>query len=267
MAEGTEGGKRPALTVCVHAATHPGRVREKNEDAIGASRWSAQGEVGLASHRYSGEDAVVCVVADGVGGHSGGEVASGLAVESLVHGPPPHDTAALGEALQAAHELIENRAGGIRELAGMASTVAALVVARDAILCANVGDTRIYDLTTGTALPVSFDDTLAESAGAPAGVPSSVITQALGGGRQRQLDPHAQWFAAEPGLVFLLCSDGLTGVLSDREIAAEFQGSQRGGAVVQRLIDLALARGAPDNVSAMVVSTEGAKAVPEASYT
>ncbi len=260
-------GDRPGLVVRVHAATHPGRVREKNEDAIGASRWSAQGEVGLASHHYSGDEPVVCVVADGVGGHSGGEVASGLAVESLVHGPAPRGTAALGEALQAAHELIEDRAAGIRDLAGMATTVAALIVAPDVILCANVGDTRIYDLTAGTALPVSFDDTLAESADAPPGVRSSVITQALGGGRPRRLDPHAQWFAAEPGLVFLLCSDGLTGVLSDREIAAEFQGSRRDGAVVRRLLDLALARGAPDNVSAMVVSTESAKAVPRSSYT
>jgi serine/threonine protein phosphatase PrpC len=248
-------GPQPTA-VRVFAATHPGRVREANEDAVGASRWSCQGTLEIASHLYSGPDPVVCAVADGVGGRSSGDVASALAIESLVHGPPPTGTAELSEALVAAHEAIEERGRSIAALAGMATTIAVLVIAEEAILCANVGDTRVYELSTGGVLPVSFDDKPAGVAGAQ----SSVITQALGGGRDRQLDPHVQWFAREPDLTFLLCSDGLTAVLSDAEISAEFAGRRPVAAVVQRLVSLSLERGAPDNVSVMAVRVEAASA-------
>jgi PPM family protein phosphatase len=250
--------------VRVFAATHPGLVRERNEDAVGCSGWSGQGTVGLAAHRYSGAGPVVCVVADGLGGRSSGDVASALAVESLVHAPPPPGTAELAEALLAAHETIEERGRSIAALAGMATTVAALVVAERAILCANVGDTRVYDLSAGGALPVSFDDKPGPPGAEPPAPQSSVITQALGGGRDRRLDPHVQWFAREPDLTFLLCSDGLTAVVADSEIAAEFADSPAGAAAVQRLLALALERGAPDNVSVMAVRVEACHQSPRA---
>jgi PPM family protein phosphatase len=240
--------------VRVFAATHPGRVRETNEDAVGASRWSCQGTLEIASHRYSGSEPVVCAVADGVGGRSSGDVASVLAIESLVHGPPPSGTAELTEALLNAHQVIEEQGRAVAALAGMATTIAALVIVEEAILCANVGDTRVYELSPSGALPISFDD---KPTAGPGAAQSTVITQALGGGRNRRLDPHAQWFAREPGLTFLLCSDGLTAVLSDADISAQFAEQRPAGAVVQRLVSLALDRGAPDNVSVMVVQVEG----------
>ncbi len=239
--------------VRVCAATHPGLVRERNEDSIGCSGWAAQGNVGLALHSYSGEDPVVCVVADGLGGQAAGDVASLTVVRELVHNPPPRDTGELGDVLLAAHDVLTREAATDPALAGMATTVAALVIAADTILCANVGDTRIYELAGDSVLPVSFDDN--PGALDPAAErQASVLTQALGGSRPVDPSPHVQWFKREP-LGFLLCSDGLTTPVSDEEIGAAFAGEASDAAILESLVRLALERGAPDNVSVMLVRT------------
>jgi serine/threonine protein phosphatase PrpC len=237
--------------VRVCAATHPGLVRERNEDSVGCSGWAGQGTIGLAEHSYSSEAPIVCVVADGLGGQAAGDRASRIVTRELVHNAPPRDTGELGDVLLAAHDVLAREGVADPSLAGMATTVAVLVIAADAILCANVGDTRIYEVAGASVLPVSFDDN--PSGGLP-GAPSSVVTQALGGNRPAPPSPHVQWFKREP-LGFLLCSDGLTNMVSDEEIG-ELAG--KGGSdqeVVGSLVELTLERGAPDNVSVMLVRT------------
>lgn len=246
--------REPAPLVRVCASTHPGLVRERNEDSVGCTGWAAQGMVGLASHSYSGAEPVVCVVADGLGGQPAGDVASLTAVRELVHKPSPHDTGELGEVLLAAHDVLIQRSAADPTLRGMATTVAALVVAADTILCANVGDTRIYEVIGGSVLPVSFDDNPGAADPTSPGLQTSVVTQALGGSRPVRPSPHLQWFKREP-LGFLLCSDGLTNLVSDPEIAAVFEREHADGAIVGSLVGLALERGAPDNVSVMLVRT------------
>jgi serine/threonine protein phosphatase PrpC len=247
-------GQAPEPSVRVYASTHPGRVRERNEDAIGCSGWAAQGTVELASHSYSWEASVVCVVADGLGGQPAGDIASITVTRELVHNPPPRDTGELGDALLAAHDVLARESAADPSLAGMATTIAILVIAPDAILCANVGDTRIYEVVDGSVLPVSFDDNPSAADSASAGPQTSVLTQALGGNRPTKPSPHVQWFRREP-LGFLLCSDGLTNTVSDDEIAVAFSGNDSGDAIVGSLVRLALERGAPDNVSVMLVRT------------
>lgn len=234
----------------VSAATHPGLVRERNEDSVGCSGWAAQGRVDLATHSYSGEVPVACVVADGLGGQAGGDVASLAAVRELVHKPAPRDTSELGDALLAAHDLLQEKSSGDPSLAGMATTVAVLVIAPDTILCANVGDTRIYECVGSSVLPVTFDDNLGDEV--PGG--SAVVTQALGGSAANRPSPHVQWFKREP-LGFLLCSDGLTNTVSDEEIGAIVGEGDSDAEIVGLLLRLALERGAPDNVSMMLVRT------------
>jgi serine/threonine protein phosphatase PrpC len=247
---GTDSGPAFAPTVAVHAMTHPGHVRNRNEDAVGASRWSSQHTGGVASHRYSGAGGVVCVVADGVGGQPAGDVASALAVDELVHGTPPADTEELRDRIRALHQTLLDRGAGDPALSGMATTLAVLV-AGETVLCANVGDTRIYDLSTGSAFVVSVDDTPQGLDGDDGPARTSLITQALGGRASSLGDPHVQWFAREAGLVFLLCTDGITNVVSDEEISARCAAEGSAAAFVRGLVELALERGAPDNVTVM----------------
>lgn len=238
--------------VRVYASTHPGLVRKRNEDSVGSTGWAAQGTVGLALHSYSGGESVVCVVADGLGGQPAGDVASLTVTRELVHNAPPRDTAELGDVLLAAHDVLKRESDADPALAGMATTIAALVIAPDAILCANVGDTRIYEVAGGSVLPVSFDDNPGAADPSAQPLQTSVVTQALGGGRPTPPRPHVQWFRREP-LGFLLCSDGLTNVVSDEEIATIFSREESDSAIVDSLVRLTLERGAPDNVSAMLV--------------
>lgn len=239
--------------VRVCASTHPGMVRERNEDSVGCSGWAAQGTVGIASHSYSGEEPVVCVVADGLGGQPAGDVASLTVTRELVHRQPPRDTAGLGDVLLIADDALVRKSASNPALAGMATTVAVLVVTPDAILCANVGDTRIYEVNAGGVVPISFDDNPG-AADPTRAAQASVLTQALGGSRPNPPSPHVQWFQREP-LGFLLCSDGLTNPASDEEIGTAFKDGAADAEVVGALIRLGLERGAPDNISVMLVRT------------
>lgn len=246
-----ETGDAGLVRIC--ASTHPGMVRERNEDSVGCSGWAAQGTVGIASHSYSGEEPVVCVVADGLGGQAAGDVASLTVTRELVHKPSPRDTAGLDDVLLAAHDVLIRKSASNPALAGMATTVAVLVVTPEAILCANVGDTRIYEVNAGAVVPISFDDN--PGAADPAReAKASVLTQALGGSRPTPPSPHVQWFQREP-LGFLLCSDGLTNPVSDEEIGTAFEDGAADAEVVGALVRLALERGAPDNISVMLVRT------------
>jgi PPM family protein phosphatase len=244
---------RDGRLVRVCASTHPGMVRDRNEDSVGCSGWAAQGTVGIASHSYSGEEPVVCVVADGLGGQAAGDVASLTVTWKLVHEPPPRDTGELGDMLLATHGALVEAGERDPALAGMATTVAVLAITPEVILCANVGDTRIYEVVGGSVLPISFDDN--PGALDPAAERrASVLTQALGGSRPVGPSPHVQWFKREP-LGFLLCSDGLTNPVTDEEIGAALAGGASDAAILESLVRLALERGAPDNVSAVLVRT------------
>lgn len=239
--------------VRVCASTHPGVVRPRNEDSLGCSGWAAQGTVDIASHSFTGDQPVVCVVADGLGGQAAGDVASLTVTRELVHNPPPRDTGELSDVLLAAHSVLVHAGESDPALGGMATTVAVLAVTTEAILCANIGDTRIYEIVGDSVLPISFDDNPgALDPGAER--QSSVLTQALGGSRPNAPSPHVQWFRREP-LGFLLCSDGLTNLVSDAEIGSALGDGQPDGATLEALVRLALERGAPDNVSAMLVRT------------
>ncbi len=245
------GADGPQLRVS--AATHPGRVRERNEDSIGVTGWSAGGEVGLSRHAFSGDvSLVVCAVADGVGGQPAGEVASALVVERLVHAPAPSDTRGLSATLVAIHDDLIARGAETPQLAGMASTVAVIVVTADAVLCANIGDTRVYEVQLSELTRISFDDHPDIPDADPA-LLATTLTQALGGFTRQPPDPHPQWFAREEGLAFLLCTDGLTALVDDAEMRAVLEGFSDDGDAIRRFVGLALERGAPDNVSVMLL--------------
>ncbi len=252
-------------------ATHRGLVRSGNEDAV-------------ATRALPGDGALL-VVADGLGGYPGGEVASRIAVDTLVERLAADDAADDGDAgagaLRAAIAEARRRilAGQQGAHAHMSTTLVAALV-RDGRACvANVGDSRAYVAgADGAPLHrVTHDHSWVEEeirAGRLAPddpivpVRRHVITRSLGGpttrgGRDGDAtetgagnDGLADVFdhiELPPGAVLLLCSDGLHGMLPDDEIAALLSDPSTG--VAQRLVDAALARGGVDNVTVAVYAS------------
>ncbi|MGC9334441.1 MAG: Stp1/IreP family PP2C-type Ser/Thr phosphatase, partial [Anaerolineae bacterium] len=210
------------------------------------------------------------VVADGVGGHQGGEVASRIAAQTTQKAYYGDGNVDVGDSLRAAIEEANRRIyhQGISSPNeyGMSTTITAAVVQDNEIIVANVGDSRAYLIHDGRAHQLTTDHTLVEeqrqagilTAQEAANHPRrNVITRSLGGELHVSVDvfpPHR----LAGGDQLLLCSDGLSDLVSERELAHIVTQSRNSGIAVSRLIELARKRGAPDNVTAVVVK-EGRK--------
>ncbi len=217
------------------------------------------------------------VVADGMGGHAAGEVASQEAVETVLgmvrrgyahveafmtDGPTPDNVRAvqrlLESAIQAATYMVFAIAENDPDQKGMGTTVSALLLMETHAVLAQVGDSRIYLVREGGVYQLTEDHTLvawqlkqgiiseAEAALSPH---KNVITRAVGSRDYVQVDTHC--IEVGPGDRFLLCSDGLHGYLQDDEIPPML--TLGPDVAVTRLIDLANARGGRDNITAVVV--------------
>lgn len=237
--------------VTVAAATHPGAVRQGNEDALVVGPWVCVGtRLDPTTMVLRGRGPVVCAVADGLGGHPGGEIASAHVANGLAAaGPGLHDEPSATRALQQLHAELFCRMESTPHLSGMGTTVAGLVILDGHVLAFNVGDSRSYRVQAGYLGQLSVDD----SPGDGGGGRSSIVTQSLGGTRQpTDVTPHVAMFRSGWNERFLICTDGLTDALAlaDVErILAEGDGYR----AVQRLVERALQLGAPDNVSVLVV--------------
>ena len=232
----------------LQAHTDIGLVRATNQD------------VAIAQELPDGRS--LLVVADGVGGLPGGEVASRTAVNTLAEalrtagGDPPD--AALSRAFAAANDAV--RAGQRGDLARMSTTLVAALVREGTAWVANIGDSRAYLVADGEARQVTLDHSWVEE-GIRSGklapddplvaLNRHVITRAIG------LDANAEVDVFGPldlprGGVLLLCTDGLHGVLDDQAIAAVVAASE--GNYARDLVDVVLAAGAPDNVAVAVLA-------------
>lgn len=236
-------------------ATDVGRVRASNEDAFAVE--AAEG---------------IFVVADGMGGHAAGEVASRLAVERIVAalkaaGGGDGSGERMSRALDEANRAIVEAAGD-PERRGMGTT--ATVLHRRAgssrYVIGHVGDSRAYRLRNGELRQLTRDQTWVQrqvDAGLlPAeqarGHPySNVLVQALG--LEGRVSPEVVDGTAEDGDLFLLCSDGLTAMLDDEEIQVVLSGGRNGDldALCRELVERANERGGVDNVTVVVVRVEG----------
>jgi serine/threonine protein phosphatase PrpC len=232
----------------------------------------ARTDVGLA--RSGNEDShlrgrTVCAVADGLGGHRGGEVASAMAVEPLaaLDGRAFADAgwaaAALEGAIRSANRVILERGRSDPRLRGMGTTVtAAAVAAGRALQLAHVGDSRAYLLRAGAPLrQLTTDHTVVAEAverglltrrQAAVHPQRGVVTRAVG------LDPDVRVDLPEPlelapGDQVLLCSDGLTEVVGDDRIAALLAEHADGDDACRALVAAALRAGGPDNVTVVVL--------------
>src|SRR6185312_1189072 len=235
--------------------TDPGRRRPANEDAYAVAT-----DIGL------------CVVADGVGGNAAGEVASRLAVDAIVAffrdiastrpGAPdaPHaawqasfDASLLARAVEEANAVVWSAAAGNAAMAGMATTVTALLVRPHHAAVAHVGDSRAY-LWRGRRLRQLTEDHTMVAAQVRAGTMTreeaarsslrGVITRSVGPDDEVEVDMRL--LAVEPGDTFLLCSDGLHDVLADDAIAGVLLREPDVTKAAARLVELANQGGGPD---------------------
>jgi protein phosphatase len=234
-----------------------GMRRVKNQDshrevlAASMDAWRRQG------HLF--------VVADGMGAHAAGELASRQAVEGISHLYSKYEALSPPEALlRAVRETngeIYRRGQANAEFFNMGTTCSVLLLLPQGALVAHVGDSRVYRRREDQLQQLTFDHSLAwevQAAGLVRGadpssssIPKNVITRSLGPHPQVQVDLEGP-FSTRQHDVFLLCSDGLTGKVDDREIGAILGGLPPGEAA-QMLIDLANLRGGPDNITATVV--------------
>jgi protein phosphatase len=253
------GAESPGVSWALRS--HPGRVRTENEDFVGAYAPSDGGDHGA-----------VFVVADGMGGHAAGEVASRIAVETVlmtwVGGSVSRPGPALRSASRAANTAVF-AASMDRECRGMGTTLISLAIINGEAFVTNVGDSRVYHVRGGTCSQLTSDHsrvgemlrmrliTPEQAANHPA---RSQLTRSLGGEPAVQVDLVRKDIAV--GDVFVLCSDGVWDLVSRRDIAEAVRVAPADAA--ESLIASALERGAPDNVTVVVVCvTEGGAVAPE----
>jgi protein phosphatase len=248
------------MTIISFGATDPGKKRSGNEDA-----YLVDDRLGLYA------------VADGVGGSEAGEVASRIAVDTIAGAmpdllgdkdrtPPAEiragdvpELAAFRHAVLLANRNIIVEAGKNPSHAGMGTTLTALLVTRKRAFLAHIGDSRAYRLRNGTLAQLTNDHSIVAeqvrsgiltAAQARTSPNRHVITRALGINREAAPDLMEQ--PVKPGDTFLLCSDGLTEMVSDREIGRVLSGAAPRDAA-RKLIEAANEQGGVDNITAVVV--------------
>jgi protein phosphatase len=210
-------------------------------------------------------------VADGMGGHAGGDVASHMAIRQLLELDRPFETAeearkALHSTLMATNDLLGDVVYDHPELAGLGTTVSAIIRVGDKVAIAHIGDSRIYLLRNDEISQVTIDHTFVQrliDSGritedeAKVHPRRSVLMRVLG-----DVDAHPEIDSmildTVPGDRWMLCSDGLTGVVTREQIHAMMTREASAGDIARALVDASLAGGAPDNVTVVVANvTEG----------
>jgi len=219
--------------------------------------------------------APIFVVADGMGGAQAGEVASKAAADAfdvdLPDGPPEQ---VLRETILAANRTIHELARADPSRAGMGTTLTAAIVdaVGEEVAIGHVGDSRAYRLRAGKLEQLTRDHSLVEEmrrkgqitdAQAEDHPQRSIITRALG--PEPEVDPDLQTVPAVAGDVFLICSDGLTTMLGEEQIAKLLSGASSMSAAVRALVDEANRAGGRDNITALAFRLEDA-AAPQQSH-
>jgi protein phosphatase len=232
------------MRLAAHGVTHTGR-RKTNEDAM-----LVDVELGLF------------VVADGMGGHNAGEVASAIAVRTLRDffvNQADRTEQVLADGLALANDEVLTAAGR-PEYAGMGTTVVAACATEHQVLYGSVGDSRIYLARNGQLTQLTQDDSwVARVLGAEALTEDDVqrhpmrhvLTKVVG--LRADLEPSVGVSAFGPGDMLLLCSDGLHGSVPDPSIGEILRREAAVDVQAQELIDQALARGASDNITVVIV--------------
>lgn len=244
-----------ALELNFAARSDVGRVRSKNDDSAYVGRYLA-------------------VVADGMGGHVGGDVASASVVLDLApldRNDLPDPATILADEIQSANLILNDLVHDNPKLAGMGTTCTAVLVDRDMLHMAHIGDSRAYRLKNDVFEQLSADHTFVQRLidegrikpeDAESHPHKNVLMRVLGDvDASPELDVAS--FETEPGERWLLCSDGLNAVVDDDTIESLLRADKPLDDICRDLIDETLNRGAPDNVTIVVFETAAAKVTVE----
>jgi serine/threonine protein phosphatase PrpC len=233
------------------AISHTGKVRSNNQDS-----------------GYAGSN--LFVVADGMGGHAGGDVASSIAIARLENVDGPYSSTA--EAERALRDAVSDAASDLietvrakPELAGMGTTVSALLMVDDYAVLAHIGDSRVYLYREDTLTQITTDHTFVQRLVDSGRITPeearyhprrSVLMRVLG---DMDDDPEIDTFImpTQDGDRWLLCSDGLSGVVDDAHTAKALGQGLPPGRTADTLLKQALDAGAPDNVTIVLVDVGG----------
>jgi len=239
--------------------TDVGVRRSHNQDSYATLPASDPEQFQLRGH--------VFLVADGMGAHAVGELASKLAADGIPHIYSKHaqdgPIAALRKAFTETNLSIHNKGKANREFEGMGTTATALLLRPEGVWVGHVGDSRAYRVRDGRIEQLSFDHSLVwelarrqkKKPEELQGIPPNVIVRSLGPDPSVQVDvegPHPLL----PGDIFILCSDGLSGPVSDREIGAAAMALPADEAC-RFLIHLANLQGGPDNITCLIARIAG----------
>jgi PPM family protein phosphatase len=227
------------------AGSSTGLVRPVNEDAAYAGRW-------------------LFAVADGLGGHVAGEVASSTVIAAL---RPCDAETSPADLLEVLSRAVSHASGELRHwieedpgLAGMGTTLTAMLWSGHTFALAHIGDSRAYRLRSGRLRQLTEDHALsnlvADSRNSP--LLALLMTRYLDGRPDRS--PDLGLHEAMPGDRYLLCSDGLSAVVPDGAIREVLETDDDLARIVQRLTGLANSAGGPDNVTAIVIDALGRSA-------
>jgi|RhiMethySRZTD1v2_1073278.scaffolds.fasta_scaffold185017_1 protein phosphatase len=251
----------PTFVLKYASVSDQGMRRANNQDSLATyvtddvSTWATRGHL--------------LMVADGMGAHAAGELASKLAVDNIPHNyfklrdlyPP----AALRQAIRDANNAIHSKGQSSIGFQGMGTTCSCLVLLPQGALVAHIGDSRVYRLRGDVLEQLTFDHSLVwemaaagqmNEADVPAYIPKNVITRSLGPHSTVHVDLEGP-FNAQTGDKFLICSDGLSGPVTDEEIGSLLHCLDPKDAA-ETLVDLANLRGGPDNISVVVAEVNGA---------
>jgi protein phosphatase len=240
------------MQIAVGASTDVGMIRQGNEDNFFAEADERRG---------------VFVVADGMGGHAAGEVASEMAVQIIARHLLALSTAVddgadtlVSKAMQDANRAIFERMLAETDKQGMGTTASVMVLSDKGYLIGQIGDSRVYLLRDGGLTQITKDHSyVQEQVDAGLLTPeqaryhpySNVITRCVGASDQVEADIYTG--QVRVGDVFLLASDGLTGMVDDRRLQALLLARSGPGRIVDSLIAEANGRGGLDNITAIVI--------------
>jgi serine/threonine protein phosphatase PrpC len=254
----------PFVRLEIAAQTDIGRRKKNNEDFYGVFR------EGMSGLRFFEEGALLAV-ADGLGGHMGGEIASKLAVNTLrdmlKESPPPNSGETDLEPLRvmerwmhkANDAVFHTNEDLVRNGKPMGTTLIAALIQPHRVLICNVGDSRCYLIREGEIISRTEDHSwvdeqvkqgLMSKAEAEADSRKNVVTRSVGTNAAVQVDSYA--WQIEPDDVLLLCSDGLINMAKDTEIIAEFRKHLSPAETATRLINMANENGGKDNTTVII---------------
>ncbi|CAN5226309.1 protein phosphatase 2C domain-containing protein [soil metagenome] len=232
------------------AVSHVGKIRANNQDSGYAGRY-------------------LFVVADGMGGHAGGDVASAIAVKRIAetdrqYASPNDAEFALRSALLAANSLLAETVFEHGELTGMGTTVSGLLRVDDHIAIAHIGDSRIYLFRNGVLEQITADHTFVQrlvdsgriTAEEAAVHPRRSVLMRVLGDVDASPEIDTTVMKTQPGDRWLICSDGLSSFVSEEKIQAVLGAIPTAQDAAERLIKESLDQGAPDNVTVVLVDVD-----------